>query len=620
MEATINNLVNAIGWTILHSLWQGAIIFALLLIIFAINKKWSAKAKHNLSLAALLLIFVAFCVTFGQLFNLPSTVKHLAPLNDSQFRLSSTSFNSSTERYFPFLSALYLLGLICQMVVITVSYIKLKQLKKTIHQNFPEDWFAVAEQILEKLQLKKKVKFYLSDKVNVPLVIGFLKPVVLFPLAFVNALDVKQVEAILIHELSHVRRNDYLLNIVKTAIETLLFFNPFVWLSSRIIQIERENACDDLVVSHTNSPVAYAHVLLKLELIKDKSKPALSLAATGRNQYLYERIKRITNMKTTYMNTKQRLIAFTLTLVAVIGVALMNPKKATARVEIKNKIENIKLFNAKNTYSLKLDTDTVVKRKHYRKITVITKDGKTTTYKESGEMPDSLKLKFEELGARFNISDSSFKKIDLKIPEIATFFDSNDWKEKAIKIELNAKKMSQLFNSKDWKDKIEKMEFDSKKLEDIVNAKEWKDNIVKIELNGKKLEDLMKSKDWTDKLNKLDFHSKKFDDIINSKEWRDRMGKIELRSTEMEKTFGSPEWKKKMKETEELHNSKEYKELRDRYEKELEQLKKKKGLSKAGMSFHFDSTAPAEIAITTLGEHDGKPKATTTTKVIVRQM
>ncbi|RZL46703.1 MAG: peptidase M56, partial [Pedobacter sp.] len=72
MEAIINNLVKAIGWSILHSLWQGAIIFAVLFIALAVKPKMSARLKHNLSMSALFLIFISFCLTFTSLFNLPS--------------------------------------------------------------------------------------------------------------------------------------------------------------------------------------------------------------------------------------------------------------------------------------------------------------------------------------------------------------------------------------------------------------------------------------------------------------------------------------------------------------------------------------------------------------------
>ncbi|MGY0040554.1 M56 family metallopeptidase [Pedobacter sp. NJ-S-72] len=141
-------------------------------------------------------------------------------------------------------------------------------------------------------------------------------------------MDMRHVEAILIHELSHIRRNDYVFNLIRTMIETILFFNPFVWLTGKFIDIEREHACDDLVVTLTNTPLTYAHALLQVELLADKSSPSFALAATGNNQHLYQRIKRITDMKTNYMNSKQKLFAVTLAIATIASLAWISPAKS----------------------------------------------------------------------------------------------------------------------------------------------------------------------------------------------------------------------------------------------------------------------------------------------------
>ena len=267
MEALLNNLTNSIGWSIIHSLWQGAIIYAVLFIVLSSFPKMSARLKHNLSFGSLLLIFISFTITFLSIFEFPSTAvskidTHQITYQDFiQFNISSTF---KTETYLPLVVSLYLLGLTIQLFVLISSYIKLKNLKRLSTLAVPTEWKNIFDLTLSQLKINKTVKFYLSPKVNVPLVIGFIKPVVLFPIALATQLDIKQVEAILIHELSHIRRNDYLINLVKTCIETLLFFNPFVWLTTKLIQIEREHACDDLVVDITGTPLTYAHALLKL--------------------------------------------------------------------------------------------------------------------------------------------------------------------------------------------------------------------------------------------------------------------------------------------------------------------------------------------------------------------
>lgn len=336
MEAIVNNLIKATGWSIFHSLWQGAAIYAVLLILMFSFPKLSAKAKHNMAYCALSLIFICFCITFSTLFKFPSSgTTDLQNTNvttvvaiDNYVMDIPLGISSKTERIFPYLVTIYALGLLFQLMILGIGYKKLLKLKQTARATVPTTWKSAFGDLSSKLNIHRHVGFYLSEHVNVPLVIGYLKPVLLFPIAIANQLDMQQVEAILIHELSHIRRNDYLLNLIKTIIETVLFFNPFVWLSGRLINIEREHACDDLVLQLTGAPITYAHALLKLEILKDKSTPMLSMAATGNNQHLYQRIKRITNMKTNYMNAKQQIFAITLTVATVISLAWISPEKA----------------------------------------------------------------------------------------------------------------------------------------------------------------------------------------------------------------------------------------------------------------------------------------------------
>ncbi len=608
MEAIINNLIKAIGWSILHSLWQGAIIFAILFIALAVKPKMSAKLKHNLSLSALVLIFISFCLTFASLFNLPSKAAvgtASVALNDAalqQLYSFTHSWSFKTESYFPFIVALYLLGISFQLVVLISGYIKLKKLKQLHISAIPAEWLSVAEKTLQKLGITKKVQFFLSEKVNVPLAVGFLKPVVLFPVALVAQLDMKQVEAILIHELSHIRRNDYILNLIKTGIETLLFFNPFVWLTTRFIHIEREHACDDLVVEFTNSPITYAHALLKLELIKDKTQPAFSLAATGKNQHLYQRIKRITDMKTNYMNANQKILALCLTLATVVSLAWINPTKTEPTKAKQKKVTTVASIISNTTakkdmFCLPADTDTV-KRKTKREIIIRNKDGHKTVYNSIDEMPDSLRVKLADVEKMINSPEWQEKlaKIQFDGEKMAKIFDSKEWKENMVKMELHGKELEKKFNSPEWKEQMAKIELHSKELEKKFNSPEWKEKIAKIELNGENMVKMFDSKEWKENMAKIELNGKELAKKFNSPEWKEKMSKIEFNSKEIEKKFNSPEWKKKMKELEELQKSPEYKELREKYEKDVEELKKKKGISSDKAFLLYDGLNPMQIA------------------------
>src|SRR5690606_41277022 len=130
----------------------------------------------------------------------------------------------------------------------------------------------------------------------------FVRPFVLCPLAYVNRLSNDQVEAILPHELAHVKRHDFLCNLIKVVIETLLFFNPFIWALSKVIAREREHACDDRVLQQLGTPMHYARALVELEELRMNRAPALSMAATGAKNQLFQRIKRMTNMDSNQRN------------------------------------------------------------------------------------------------------------------------------------------------------------------------------------------------------------------------------------------------------------------------------------------------------------------------------
>lgn len=653
MEAIVNNLIKAIGWSILHSLWQGAVIYALLFVVLLIWPKMSARLKHNLAFGALFLIFTAFCFTLAKAFEWP--ISNAAAVQTIEFNqiayqdLSSFSntFNLKTEAYFPIVVSIYSVGIAFQLIMLLSGYFKLKKLKQVSTLAVPEDWSRIFESTIAQLKLNKTVKFYLSPKVNVPLVVGFFKPVVLFPVALATQLDLKQVEAILIHELSHIRRNDYLINLVKTCIETLLFFNPFVWLTTKLIHIEREHACDDLVVNFTGTPLTYAHALLKLELLKDKQAPALSLAVTGKNQHLYQRIKRITDMKTNYMSVKQQFFILTLAIATVVSLAWMNPSKTAAAKPAKEKstvkINFTPLEHAAiaEEFKPKCDTDSTKKKKHFKMI-VTGDDGKQIVYTSKDELPDSIKKKIEDLEKKFNSKEWKDKiaKIHFNADEIHKKFESKEWKDQMAKIQLNAEEMRKKFESKEWKDQMAKVQEQSAAMAKKFQSQEWKDQMAKVQQHSEELRKKFESKEWKDQMAKVQeqslamakkFQSQEWKDQMakvqqhseelrkkfNSPEWKQKMESIQKNAEEMNKKFSSPEWKKKMEDLKKLQDSPEYKELRKKYEKDLEELKKQKGISSEKAFLLFDemttvgktflpATAPTDVMFAKLAPLDFK--------------
>ena len=116
--------------------------------------------------------------------------------------------------------------------------------------------------------------------VDVPTVVGWLRPAVILPVAALANLSPAQVEAVLAHELAHIRRHDYLVNLFQTLAETLLFYHPAVWWLSARIRTEREHCCDDVAVAVSGDAVGYARALAELEAWR-VGTPGMALAATG---------------------------------------------------------------------------------------------------------------------------------------------------------------------------------------------------------------------------------------------------------------------------------------------------------------------------------------------------
>jgi hypothetical protein len=138
--------------------------------------------------------------------------------------------------------------------------------------------------------IKRKVKIWLSTTVNTPVTFGFLKPVILLPVALLNNITPAQAEALIIHELVHIRMNDYLLNWFLVIAETIFFFNPFISVICKKIRIEREQYCDVSVIDFEYKPALYAEALLQAERIK-KMIPGFQLAAVSRKKQLLQRIQ-----------------------------------------------------------------------------------------------------------------------------------------------------------------------------------------------------------------------------------------------------------------------------------------------------------------------------------------
>lgn len=562
MEPLLNNLIKATGWSIFHSLWQGAIIYGLLLLTVLALPKLQPRLKHNLAYGAICLIFICYVATFFSIFKLPVAAEDTIgattlTLTAEYYQYMSTlpqQISSKTEYILPYIVTFYGMGLCFQLFILCLGYKRILDIKKNAHFEVPANWKASFEKLVLQLNLHRPISFHLSDKINVPLVIGYFKPVVLFPLALASQLDIDQVEAILIHELSHIRRNDYLLNLIKTGIETLLFFNPFIWLSGRFINIEREHACDDLVLKFTGTPMTYAHALLKLEILKDKSSPTFSLAATGKNQHLYQRIKRITDMKTNYMNARQQIFTIALAVATVLSLAWVKPLKAekiSQKADQQKHLEvagiNIQMapippkapkpkipisaagpngskavvpeppnapealappvppfhISVKNSVC----QDTTKKKLKYTIITIDEK-GNKKEYHSVKEMPESVRKEVINETFNHNMNFNMDFNMDTLISSSTAFLKSPEWKKSMADIQANAENVKNYFNSAEWKKQQNEIRKNAENMKKYFNSPAWKKQQEQIRKSAEEMSKQLNSKEFKQQMEEIKRMSK----------------------------------------------------------------------------------------------------------------
>lgn len=285
-----------LGWTLLHFLWQGALIAAALALAKFVLKPTAASARYNLACLALLFMLAAPAITFWRLEETGAnpgleTADPWALVNtavsSAQAPPTADSFRSVI---LPALVVLWFGGVLLLSLRYLGAWRLIVRYKRSGLFPVSPDQQASLSRIAHHLAISRPVAIFQSARICGPAVAGWLKPVILMPAAALAGLSTPQFEAVLAHELAHIRRNDYLMNLLATAVETLLFYHPAVWWISRQIRTEREHCCDDLAVSACGDPLVLARALVELEQLRGAGVQ-LAMAASGGS--LSRRIRRL---------------------------------------------------------------------------------------------------------------------------------------------------------------------------------------------------------------------------------------------------------------------------------------------------------------------------------------
>lgn len=343
-EITHSPFLQALGYSIINSLWQFALLW---LVYVSVNTifRLSSHQKYSTGLLLQFLGFTWFAITFTFYFNRFSNLPynyslsqpyflHISQVNSETVRERFLIWINQTERLLPYLSISYLAFLIFSCFKWIKAYNYTLALRNKGLLKIEVTWRIFVRQISIQLGIKREVKIYLSEMVQTPLTIGFFKPLILLPLASINNLSTEQMEAIIMHELAHIKRFDYLFNLFLALIESTLFFNPFMLLISRHIKRERENCCDDWVLQYEYNATSYACALLQISKNQSPSS-VLAMKAAEDKHVLFNRIRRMIEKKeTSFFNYRYQLIAFIVMLTVLSSLALLSSSYKTNKAAV----------------------------------------------------------------------------------------------------------------------------------------------------------------------------------------------------------------------------------------------------------------------------------------------
>jgi beta-lactamase regulating signal transducer with metallopeptidase domain/HEAT repeat protein len=303
------NVTEALGWALLHSLWQCTLAAAALSSLLAIVSPRAARTRYALAVTTLILMLAVPMGTAVRLraagspagsvvaaaapaiVSLAPAGTRPAPAPSGQTGRSLASrVRADVEPALPWIVVAWLSGVVTLSIRLASGWLVTRRLSTVGTRPVPRPCQDALARLVVRLRVTRPVRVLESAVVQVPAVIGWLRPVVLLPASALTGLTPLQLDALLAHELAHVRRYDYLVNLLQSAIETLLFYHPAVWWVSRRVRDEREHCCDDVAVAACGDAHFYATALLGMERLRNPV-PALSMAAAGGS--LVERVRRL---------------------------------------------------------------------------------------------------------------------------------------------------------------------------------------------------------------------------------------------------------------------------------------------------------------------------------------
>ena len=287
IEAVVRTpLSEALGGALFHSLWQGAIAAGFLSLFR------SARTRYVAGCVALVAILGGFVFTFWTLLpegGIAAGAREFSISGRASTGASATAAGTILRvgDVLAWLTPLWFAGVVLFQLRTLMGWMAARRLRLRGVCAAPEQWSSTLEELAARMRVSRPVQLLESSLAEVPVLVGYLRPVILVPAGLLSSMPPQHVELILLHELAHIRRHDYLVNLLQTVTEGLFFYHPAVWWISGVVRAEREHCCDDLAVAASSSGEAYEYAVALTALeqsrwgTNDQLERAAGVAATG---------------------------------------------------------------------------------------------------------------------------------------------------------------------------------------------------------------------------------------------------------------------------------------------------------------------------------------------------
>ncbi|SOD97145.1 M56 family metallopeptidase [Spirosoma fluviale] len=331
-------VADALGWTLLHAIWQGFALVLPVAVVLHLLRNRSSALRYQIStltlLAQLLVSAATFAWYYEPLVSSGSSKPMAVAMQTLPIRWQAMAqtlpwpqqLQLFLENHLSQFVFVYLLGVALFGLRLAGGWLYLQRLTKTATEPTSAVWMQLTNRLRSTLAIRGAVQVRESARISVPMVVGILKPILLLPVSLVTQLTTREIEAVLAHELAHIKRHDYAVNLLQSVVEVLYFFHPALWWLSARVREEREHCCDDLAVLACGGDgrilaQALAHVE-ELRLRQQTAAPALAMAFAGKRQHLLHRVRRMLGVPTRPFVSNGSLAGLTLATILLMSVSV----------------------------------------------------------------------------------------------------------------------------------------------------------------------------------------------------------------------------------------------------------------------------------------------------------